>query len=116
MHDCPVGGHQGVSRTLERIKLYLEWEGMEQDIRNYIKKCVTCQQMKLGKIRTEPLQVTDTQEFPWNKLALDIVGPLEVTSEKNKYILSCQDNLSKYLIAIPLHGQTAEEIAEKLVN
>ena len=116
MHDCPVGGHQGVSRTLERIKLYLEWEGMEQDIRNYIKKCVTCQQMKLGKIRTEPLQVTDTQEFPWNKLALDIVGPLEVTSEKNKYILSCQDNLSKYLIAVPLESQTAEEIAEKLVK
>jgi hypothetical protein len=116
MHDCPIGGHQGVSRTLERIKLYLEWKGMEQDIRDYIKKCVTCQQMKLGKIAKEPLQVTDTQEFPWNKLALDIVGPLEITSEKNKYILSCQDNLSKYLVAVPLQSQTAEEIAEKLVK
>jgi hypothetical protein len=41
MHDCPVGGHQGVSKTLERIKLYIEWKGMEKDISNYIKKCVT---------------------------------------------------------------------------
>jgi hypothetical protein len=116
MHDCPIGGHQGASRTLERIKLYLEWKGMEQDIRNYIKKCVTCQQRKLGKRESEPLQVTDTQDFPWNKLAIDIVGPLEVTSERNKYILSCQDNLSKYLIAVPLQSQAAEEIAEKLVK
>jgi hypothetical protein len=116
MHDCPIGGHQGASRTLGRIKLYLEWKVMEQDITDYIKKCVTCQQMKLGKIKPEPLQVTDTQEFPWNKLAVDTVGPLEVTSEKNKYMLSCQDNLSKYLVAVPLQSQTAEETAEKLVK
>jgi hypothetical protein len=58
----------------------------------------------------------DTQELPWNKLALNIVGPLERTSKKNKYILSCQDNLNKYLIAVPLQSQTAEEIAEKLIK
>jgi hypothetical protein len=118
MHDCPIGGHQGASRTLERIKLYLEWKGMEQDIEDYIKNCVSCQQMNLGKIMTVPLQVTDTQAFLWDKLAVDVVGPLEVTSQRNKYILSCQDNLSKYsyLVAVPLQSQTAEETAEKLVK
>jgi hypothetical protein len=71
---------------------------------------------EVGKSIERPLQVTDTQEFPWDKLAVDIVGPLERTSEKNKYILSCQDNLSKYLIAVPLQTQRAEEIAQILVK
>jgi hypothetical protein len=71
--------------------------------------------MKLRKIKIEPSQVTDTQEFPWNKLALDIVGPLDLTSEKNKYILSCEDNLSKYLIAVRLQSQTAEKLVKLIV-
>ena len=28
-----------------------------------------------------------------------------------KYVLSCQDNLSKYLLTIPMTTQTAEEVA-----
>ena len=25
MHECPIGGHQGVQRTYERLKLYVTW-------------------------------------------------------------------------------------------
>jgi hypothetical protein len=39
------------------------------------------------------------------------VGPLPVTDEGYKYILTCQDNLSKYLLAIPMMVQTAEEVS-----
>lgn len=42
MHDCPVGGHQGIQRT-ERIKLYLSWPGIEHDVTNYIRECKICQ-------------------------------------------------------------------------
>ena len=31
-HDTPLGGHLGVKRTLERIKLNHSWSGMRQDI------------------------------------------------------------------------------------
>ena len=49
------------------------------------------------------------------KLYLDIVGPLCCT-EGRKYTLTCQDNLSKYLIAQPLCNQTVEEVSEALVH
>jgi hypothetical protein len=38
MHNCPVGGHQGINRTIERIKLYTNWPGMEQEVIQFIKK------------------------------------------------------------------------------
>jgi len=56
-----------------------------------------------------PLQETDTQFHPWDKLYHDIVRPLPLTG--HKYILTCQNNLSKYLEAIPMFTQTAEEVA-----
>jgi hypothetical protein len=117
MHDCPVGGHQGVSRTIERIKLYLTWPGMEQDVIQHIKQCKVCQLNKETQRNIKlPLTITDTKSTPWEKVYLDIVGPLTQTENGMKYVLTCQDNLSKYLVAIPIENQTAESVAEALVK
>jgi transposase InsO family protein len=44
------------------------------------------------------------------------VGPLPVTENGNKYILTCQDNLSKSFIGVPLQSQTAEEVSNAFVK
>jgi hypothetical protein len=117
MHNCPVGGHQGIQRTFERIKLYISWPGIDQDVTQYIKQCKVCQLNKETHPNIKlPLTVTDTKATPWEKIYLDIVGPLPITTTNMKYILTCQDNLSKYFIAIPLRNQTAEEVTNALVK
>jgi hypothetical protein len=55
-----------------------------------------------------------TAKHPFEKSALDIVGPLTDKSG-NKYILTCQDNLSKFLVAIPIPQQDAETVAKEFV-
>lgn len=113
MHECPFGGHQGVNRTVERIKLYTSWPNMVDDVTKFIKACKTCQLNKVTQLPIkQPLIITDIKDTPWEKIYLDIVGPLPLTEQGNKYILTCQDNLSKYLIAIPMSDQTAEETAK----
>jgi hypothetical protein len=42
MHSCPIGGHQGIQRTIKCIQLYLSWPGLAQDVTHYIKECKTC--------------------------------------------------------------------------
>ena len=32
MHECPIGGHQGVQRTYDRLKLYVTWPGMYHNV------------------------------------------------------------------------------------
>jgi hypothetical protein len=111
MHECPVGGHQGVQHTYDRLKLYVTWPGMFRDVEEYVTKCQVCQKKKFTvPYFRAPFQETDTQHHPWDKLSLDLVRPMPVSEEGHKYILTCQDNLSKYLIAIPLFTQTAEEV------
>jgi len=89
MHECPIGGHQGVQRTYERLKLYVTWPGMFRDVENYIKNCEICQKNKFtGPYTKAAFQETDTQFQPWDKIYLDVVGPLNVTENVYKYILT----------------------------
>ena len=88
MHECPIGGHQGVQRTYDRLKMYVIWPGMFHDVEEYIRKCDICQKNKFTSPYIKaPFQETDTQYQPWDKLYLDIVGPLPMTDEGYKYIL-----------------------------
>jgi len=81
------------------------WRITSEDVR-YVKK-----NKFTGPYVKTPFQETDSQYQPWDKLYLDIVGPLPMTEEGYKYILTSQDNLSKYLLATPMITQTADEVA-----
>ena len=90
-------GHLSINKTYERIKLFTTWTGMKQEIENYIKKCEICQTNKITQHEVKmPLQITNTHEIVWEKCCMDVIGPLTVTTEGNKFILTFQDEFSKY--------------------
>ena len=62
-----------------------------------------------------PVEITTTARHPFEKCALDIVGPLTETVSGNKYILTFQDDLSKFVIGLPIPQQDAETIAKEFV-
>jgi hypothetical protein len=61
------------------------------------------------------MEITSTAERPFERCSLNILGPMTETDSGNKYILTFQDDLSKFLIAIPIPQQDAETIARKFV-
>ena len=60
--------------------------------------------------------ITDTPIDTFDKVSLDTVGPLPVTSDGNRHILTMQDNLSKYYIAVPIPDITATTIAHAVAK
>jgi len=61
------------------------------------------------------MEITTTAKNPFEKCALDIVGPLTETMSGNKYILTFQDDLSKFIVAMPISQQDAETTAKEFV-
>lgn len=53
---------------------------------------------------------------PWEKLGIDIVGPLPMTTKGNKYILVCCDYLTKWPEAFAIPKADAENTAEVLIK
>jgi len=63
-----------------------------------------------------PLVITDTPSTVFEKCSIDIVGPFSPSGSQYRYILTVQDELSKFLIAIPLEYQTLEQVARAFVD
>lgn len=116
-HDSAVGGHKGVTKTYLRIKERYRWPNMKTDIQNYIQNCRNCQQKKLVRAKTrQPMVLTDTPGTAFEKISMDIMGPLPETRTGNSYILTIQDLLTKYSLALPLKQTTAIDVAAAFVN
>lgn len=91
---------------------------MRSDIENYVRKCSSCQTNKaLRKANRAPMIITSTSTSPFERLSIDIVGPLpESGTAKLKYILTTQDDLTKFSIAYPIRSFPAEECSECLLH
>ena len=46
--------------------------------------------------------ITDTPDEPNDKVTIDIIGPLPLTTQGNQFVLSIQDCLTKYILLVPL--------------
>lgn len=56
------------------------WHGITTDVENYIVQCEICQKNKSKPRVKVPLKITDIPNKPFEKCALDIVGPLTITT------------------------------------
>ncbi|XP_036140388.1 uncharacterized protein LOC118644842 [Monomorium pharaonis] len=112
-HASSHGGHKGVTKTYNRLRPHYFWSSMKKDISDLIRKCKQCQIKKLTRIKTkEPMIITDTPGTAFDKVSLDIMGPLPITIKGNQYILTMQDLLTKYTVAVPLNDATSVSIAD----
>jgi len=116
-HDSAIGGHKGITKTYLRIKTRYYWPNMKTDIQSYIQNCRNCQLKKLVRVKTrQPMIITDTPCAAFDKISMDIMGPLPETRTGSTYILTIQDLLTKYSLALPLKQATAIDIANAFVD
>jgi hypothetical protein len=106
-----------MNRTFDRLKEYISWPGVKREIEDYIRQCETCQKNKITLNKTKlPLQITDTPDIVWQNCSMDVVGPLTPTLQDNKYLLTFQDGLSKFTVAVPIKQQDAMTLARAFVK
>lgn len=87
-HDIPMAGHLGIKKTRERILKYFFWPGIFNDTKQYCRSCPKCQK---GTSKTQVSKVPLVQipriDVPFQRIAIDMVGPLPRTKKGNQYVL-----------------------------
>ena len=89
---------------------------MDSHLKKYAESCISCAR---NKPRTHPavsLRRYPVPERPWETVSIDLIGPLPVTTNKNKYILVSVDYLTRYTATAALSGKTAKEVADAIVK
>lgn len=115
-HTSLCGGHVGINRMYKTMKQRYFWRNMYKDIVQFVNNCDVCKKCKHFPIPASPLLVTTTATKSFEKVYLDLYGPMPTTSLGNKYLLTVQCELTKYSEAIPIPDKCASTIAKSLVE
>lgn len=99
-HNSSTGGHFGIKKTHDKVRGRFYWIGCREDVENFYKTCAIC----------------NSRKGQFERIAVDILGPLPVTNRGNKYLLVVMDYFTKWPEVMPIPNQETETVAEALVE
>ena len=115
-HALLLAGHLGKQKTAQRIMRQFYWPSVFKDVEKYCQQCPECHlvgRRVTGRELLVPLPIIGE---PFEKVAMDIVGPLPKTARGHRYILVICDYATRYLKAMPLKRFTSPAVAEQLME
>lgn len=117
-HESVMGGHMGARKTSQKILAEFFWPGIQGEAKRYCQSCDACQRtIPKGRVAPVPLGRMPVIGTPFERVAVDIVGPLTPRTDKgNRYILTLVDFATRYPEAVPLPGIETEQVAEALLD
>nr|CAD2206442.1 unnamed protein product [Meloidogyne enterolobii] len=118
-HEDPLqGGHLGEKRTLEKIKRLMFWNKMSEDVSEFVRKCDQCQRRKIIGLHQskEPITPIEPARRPFQRIHVDLMGPVPKAKSGYKYVLMVVDSFSKMMIPIPLREQQAETVMNAIIT
>ncbi|KAL0176818.1 hypothetical protein M9458_029148, partial [Cirrhinus mrigala] len=113
-HSHPMAGHLGATNTIQRIRDRFHWPGLDTDVKAFCQACPTCQITAPRTPPPSPLIPLPIIEVPFERIGLDLVGPLPKSARGHKHILVIVDYATRYPEAVPLRKATAKAIAQEL--
>lgn len=115
-HTSPLGGHIGTSRLLNELRKTYYWKNMRNTINQFVKNCIDCKRNKHTVYTKEKFIETTTPTKAFNVVSIDTIGPMTKTRKGNRYALTLQCDLTKYVIAIPIPDKQAQTLAKAFVE
>ncbi|POM79827.1 LOW QUALITY PROTEIN: Reverse transcriptase [Phytophthora palmivora] len=113
-HEDFQGGHQGITRTHEKLRSEFYWPGMYADVERFVKECVDCASGKGSPPNAGPSPGNIEPTRPFEAVSMDFVTHLPESVRGNTFLLLFQDMFSGYVMCKPMASTTAQDVAEAI--
>jgi len=114
-----IGSHLRIRKTSERIRMSFWWNGIKQDVQNFVNSCHSCQlRRRLRASDKVPITPIPRAPRPFEMIVIDTIGPIEppVGPQKFKYVLCIVDSFSRFPSAYLLKDLTAKSTCQALLE
>lgn len=108
-------GHVGIPKLEAAVRQRYWWPFLHDDIRAICSQCRTCGEAKSPNQRNRAPMQPIVAGFPNEIVGLDIVGPLPLTANGNRYILVMTDFFTKWANARPMKEIDAGTVAQEFI-
>ena len=110
-HDLVLSAHFGFHRTYSKIRQRYFWKFMHRDIDNWVRSCDSCHRVKTPKHKVVAPLLTMKVPGPFQRVSVDILGPLPVTESGNRYVLCFMDHCTRWPILVPIAKTDSATVA-----
>ena len=88
-HEGVMSGHQGISKTTDRLTRAFWFLGIGAEVIRYCRSCDICQRtIAKGRVARVELGTMPIIDTPFDRVAVDLIGPIEPMSARgHRYIL-----------------------------
>ena len=115
-HLSLFAGHQGIIKTYLTISNEFFIPNLIHYLRSYIKGCHICQLTRNKKLPSRQLQTRINLTYrPLSRLSMDL-KVMPRSSKGHKFILCIIDQVTNYLITVPMYQSKVEEVEEALIE
>ena len=115
-HDDPTAGHLGQIKTYDKVRNRYYWHGMFKDVEHWCRTCIDCAMRKRPRNHHKAPLLPIPVEGPFDRVAMDILGPLPTTHDGNRYVIVFSDYYTGWPEAYALPSVEAPRIAQLLVD
>ena len=108
-HTIPLAGHLGRDKTTKRVLQRFYWPILYRDVAEYYRSCGQ-------RVHRAPLILLPIIGETFERITMDVVGPLLWSRAGHKYILVVCDYATRYPEAVALRSVDAEHVAGELIG
>ena len=95
-HFSRFAVHPGDTKMYRDLRRQYYWSGMKRHVEDFVRRCLTCQQVKAEHQRpTRLLHPLEVAEWKWEHVTMDFVTHLPRTSRRHDAVWVIVDRLTK---------------------
>ncbi|EGT43011.1 hypothetical protein CAEBREN_20879, partial [Caenorhabditis brenneri] len=114
--NMAAGGHLGWRKSHEKASRRYFWPEMKADFLSWTTKCLPCQKRRDVHPSKRELQQVVITSAVFEKVGIDLCGPLRESSRKNKYYVNIVDWFSKFVISTAVPDATTDTVTRVILE
>ena len=103
-------GHSSRNSVVKHITKSFYWPTLWKHVRMHVQTCDTCQRVTKKNPKKAPMVAMEIVTVPFERVSIDLVGPLPKSRGGFQYLFTYIDNASRWPEAEPLRSITSKSV------